>query len=57
MYDQSQFCLFVNLYEAAHNFMVSEIGIALYGLSLAGIVMLLVIMCCNPNCLKRYPYK
>lgn len=49
-------CLFVNLYEAAHNFMVSEIGIALYGLSLAGIVMLLVIMCCNPNCLKRYPY-
>ena len=48
-------CLFVNLYEPAQNFMLSETGIALYGLSLAGIIILMVVLCCNPNCLKKYP--
>lgn len=48
-------CLFVNLYEPASNFMLSETGIALYGLSLAGIIILMVVLCCNPNCLKNYP--
>lgn len=48
-------CLFVNLYESSSNFMLSETGIALYGLSLCGIIMLMVIMCCNGDCLKNYP--
>ena len=48
-------CLFVNLYKPASNLLLSEMGLALYGLSLAGLIVLMGVMFCNQNSLKKFP--